>query len=1194
MKTKKGGEALKVFVRVRPPISAEVSVPNAVLTSREGVNVSSAKANVQCSYDMVFGETSEQSDVFSNVKPLLNDVLNGINGTVFAYGQTSAGKSHTMIGPNGGANVMRSDPEFWGLLPRSSEYLLNTLSEKERQGQISYKVTVSFMEIYNETLTDLLSNARYSNSGADGRWAGSNGAGNGLKIREMARSETTQSNRNEVTAPQEVYVAGLSEFRVHTAADVMKLVAIGTNNRTISSTEYNDSSSRSHAVLQFSLEIEKRGDAGEAVIFNSKLSLADLAGSEKIDTSSGQTAVGLEASGDEQLRNQRHLRELTSINKSLSCLGNVISALSSATRTHIPYRESKLTRLLQDSLGGNTRTILIACCAPTEMHVSETVSTLQFADRAKSVMLKVKANTVVDDKAALARAREEIRRLQGLLAKALAKLEAGGSGSEGGAGTNGASALAAELRSSVEEGASSGTGTDMAGRAYREGEDRDGDISTRERLLIQENASLQEENSRLRARLKQGKRGKGVANPYKPYPHAPPDGNTNTNTNAHAHSEKVRTSQSGGHSLGHSSYGPSPDKGGGGGGAVVPQNKRRSRTHGKSVPNGHHQDQWSRSLMNRGSSYFAGSGGRGQDTHNAGGGAVRVYGSAASAKLLKSLKTDLKTDSGKSGNGNGNGNGHDGDAYSSALSPSGRYSLSHSHSHSSGAAVAVAGAGPGAHHQHFSGFASTVIAQATGTEGEGGASPARVAEREGRAMALARINNNNNQYQHQHQHQHQHQQQRGLSMPIGGSGEKTIERLNSRERGLSSRLAEAHDDLKGEKAYLDSLTAARQSMERQLAELAGAGTGTGTGTDTKKKGRASSSSSRRRKRRGRGQPVDVDASPAQDQDMDGDRGLGIDIDEVEGEGEDEDGIIDINGASLGHGAAGANNNRADALRQCVQHASASQQLPSPTRLQATSSSPALSPVQRQMQRAGIPPTIAGILSPHRSPPAGHGLGPVGNPVDTDVDSDSNASREIKYEGSGFAQHVPLHHLSPQPYRNAPQQGSYADSDNWGQSDQEYNAGGQELGHLGWNEDEDEDDNEEEEEDEEGENRDVANLIPSPSQHPQQERGSPLKKASIGTSSSHSHSHSHSEGLPVSRDRGDDEDEDEGEPFQLNHSMQDIGRRAQMFSFLKNDWVDIHIEGFDPQTGAHKITHSASGKNEWQNLRRKAVRRPALV
>ena len=341
--------------------------------------------------------------------------------------------------------------------------------------------------------------------------------------------------------------------------------------------------------------------------------------------------------------------------------------------------------------------------------------------------------------------------------------------------------------------------------------------------------------------------------------------------------------------------------------------------------------------------------------------------------------------------------------------------------------------------------------------------------------------------------------------------------------------------------------------------------------------------------------MDADASPGQDEDLDGDIGLGINIGEAEGEDEDEDGIIDINGASLGHGA-GANNNRADALRQCVQDASASQQLPSPV---TTSSSPALSPMQRQMQRAGIPPTIAGILSPHRSPPRGPGLGPPGNPVDADVDSDSNASREIKYEGSGFAQHVPPHHLSPQPYRNAPQQGSYADGDNWGgQSDhhQEYNVGGQEYGNLGWdddeNQDEDEDDNEEEEEDEEGENRDVANLIPSAPQHQQRDGGSPMKKASIGTSSSHSHSHSHREGLPVSRDGGDDEDE--GEPFQLNHSMQDIGRRAQMFSFLKNDWVDIHIEGFDPQTGAHKITHSASGKNEWQNLRRKAVRRPALV
>jgi kinesin family protein 3/17 len=122
---------------------------------------------------------------------------------------------------------------------------------------------------------------------------------------------------------------------------------------------------------------------------------------------------------------ERHIKELTSINKSLSSLGNVISALSSSNRTHIPYRDSKLTRLLQDSLGGNTRTVLIACVAPTELHHIETISTLQFADRAKQVMLKVRANTVLDDKALLSNAQAEIARLKLLLKHTLQKAENG-------------------------------------------------------------------------------------------------------------------------------------------------------------------------------------------------------------------------------------------------------------------------------------------------------------------------------------------------------------------------------------------------------------------------------------------------------------------------------------------------------------------------------------------------------------------------------------------------------------------------------------------------------------------------------------------------------------------------------------------------------------------------------------------------
>uniref|UniRef100_K3X600 Kinesin motor domain-containing protein n=1 Tax=Globisporangium ultimum (strain ATCC 200006 / CBS 805.95 / DAOM BR144) TaxID=431595 RepID=K3X600_GLOUD len=160
---------------------------------------------------------------------------------------------------------------------------------------------------------------------------------------------------------------------------------MGNRNRTIRATEYNEKSSRSHALLQLSAEVESRGIEGATTIIRrAKLNLVDLAGSEKWDT-------------DVAMGNDR-CKELTSINQSLSALGNVISALANSKRTHIPYRDSKLTRLLQDSLGGNTRTVVIATISPSETALDETISTLMFADRAKCVMVNVKANELPSEK----------------------------------------------------------------------------------------------------------------------------------------------------------------------------------------------------------------------------------------------------------------------------------------------------------------------------------------------------------------------------------------------------------------------------------------------------------------------------------------------------------------------------------------------------------------------------------------------------------------------------------------------------------------------------------------------------------------------------------------------------------------------------------------------------------------------------
>lgn len=395
-------ESIQVFVRVRPPIANEIDIENAVHVNESGqsIHVQSEKHEVTCHYDYIFDEISEQEHVFDRVQCLLDDVLNGYNSCIFAYGQTSSGKTFTMLGPNGGKDLINNKSN-WGLIPRAAEYLFNILSQRAQEGRCTYMVKASMLQIYNEQLIDLLS------TGSEV----SNEAENDLKIREvmLAGSRSSRSmnlQQNNERQCQEVYVAGLSEFRVQTAEDVLQLILLGSSNRTTRSTEFNATSSRSHAVLQLSFEIEDFESHGTKLYHKSKLSLVDLAGSEKMASMGADATV-------------HHLRELTSINKSLSALGNVIAALSVASRTHVPYRDSKLTRLLQDSLGGNTRTVLVACIAPIVTHVAESISTLQFADRAKRVMVRVKANTVVDDKALLARAQTEIARLKLLLKHAL-------------------------------------------------------------------------------------------------------------------------------------------------------------------------------------------------------------------------------------------------------------------------------------------------------------------------------------------------------------------------------------------------------------------------------------------------------------------------------------------------------------------------------------------------------------------------------------------------------------------------------------------------------------------------------------------------------------------------------------------------------------------------------------------------------
>lgn len=286
----------------------------------------------QFAYDHVFENTASQEKIFDTVaKNAIDWVCQGYNATIFAYGSTSSGKSYTMFGHEDG----KTDK---GIIPRSCEALFQNINNSENVVEANMKC--SFLEIYREHIRDLLNVTKTDSS--DG----------GLKLRQ--------------TDNKGVYVQGLIEKYVYSPQDILTAIKEGVSQRTIASTALNNVSSRSHAVLTLTLS-QKMTDETEIV---SKLHLIDLAGSENVGKSEVQGVA---------------LTEAQTINKSLSCLGNVIYALTEKGRDHIPYRDSKLTYLLQDSLGGNAKTILIATASPSSLCYSETISTLKFAKRVKEI-----------------------------------------------------------------------------------------------------------------------------------------------------------------------------------------------------------------------------------------------------------------------------------------------------------------------------------------------------------------------------------------------------------------------------------------------------------------------------------------------------------------------------------------------------------------------------------------------------------------------------------------------------------------------------------------------------------------------------------------------------------------------------------------------------------------------------------------
>ncbi|CAL9023984.1 unnamed protein product [Prunus brigantina] len=364
--------SIRVYCRVRPFLSGLSNYMSTVDHIEDGnitINIPSrhGKGHRSFNFNKVFGPSATQADVFSDMHPLIRSVLDGYNVCIFAYGQTGSGKTYTMTGPR------ELTEKSQGVNYRALGDLF--LIADQRKDTFNYDVSVQMIEIYNEQVRDLLvtdgTNKRYP-----------------LLIYCLIYSQTGLS------------VPDANLIRVSSTSDVIDLMNLGQRNRVVGATALNDRSSRSHSCL--TVHVQGR-DLTSGAILRGCMHLVDLAGSERVDKS--------EVTGD-------RLKEAQHINKSLSALGDVIASLAQKN-SHVPYRNSKLTQLLQDSLGGQAKTLMFVHISPEPDAVSETISTLKFAERVATVELgaarvnkdstdvKALKEQIAGLKAALARKEEE-------------------------------------------------------------------------------------------------------------------------------------------------------------------------------------------------------------------------------------------------------------------------------------------------------------------------------------------------------------------------------------------------------------------------------------------------------------------------------------------------------------------------------------------------------------------------------------------------------------------------------------------------------------------------------------------------------------------------------------------------------------------------------------------------------------------
>eukprot|EP00164_Ancoracysta_twista_P000239 GFYU01000341.1.p1 GENE.GFYU01000341.1~~GFYU01000341.1.p1 ORF type:complete len:608 (+),score=194.91 GFYU01000341.1:184-2007(+) len=366
-KTARGGgnaEQVKVAVRVRPLIDSEDGQDNAWLlnsdTNQITQNTDSRYASTTnlFTFDHLFGPEYNNFEIYSELADeIVTSTMEGYNGTIFAYGQTASGKTYTMTG-GGGAP---------GIIPSAIEHIFEFIEEMFAR---KFLLRASYIEIYNESINDLLA-PENSN----------------LKLHE--------------TPDKGVVIAGVKEEIVLSPEQILNLLAAGEAHRHVGSTDWNEQSSRSHTIFRLIVEsIEtKQGDGGKKgeISRSSLLNLIDLAGSERATSQTDRLAEG------------------KYINRSLLTLGTVISKLSEGKGGHIPYRDSKITRLLQASLGGNARVAVVCCISPSAQNYEESLQTLKFASRAKKITNKVKENVVEDERMVMLRYEQEINNLRDML-----------------------------------------------------------------------------------------------------------------------------------------------------------------------------------------------------------------------------------------------------------------------------------------------------------------------------------------------------------------------------------------------------------------------------------------------------------------------------------------------------------------------------------------------------------------------------------------------------------------------------------------------------------------------------------------------------------------------------------------------------------------------------------------------------------